>query len=94
MSTDDRFGMLALMAMTADSLRREALALSERERARLAADLLASLGDDSDADEDAETARVVWAEEIDRRAWAVIAGESETERWETTRQRIADELAG
>jgi putative addiction module component (TIGR02574 family) len=76
------------MAMTAGSQRCEALALSERERAMLAADLLASL------DEDTETARLVWAEEIERRTRAVMAGASQTEQWETVQQRLADELAG
>jgi len=80
------------MAMKADDLRREALALSDGERAALAADLLASL--DEPAGDDAETVRLAWAQEIERRAAIAITEESPTERWETVRQRIADELAG
>jgi hypothetical protein len=38
--------------------------------------------------------RVEWAEEIERRATMVIAGESPTEPWETARRRLVDELAG
>jgi len=79
------------MAMKAEDLRREALALTDGERADLAAELLASL---EQAEDDAEVVRVAWAEEIERRARMVIAGESATEPWETVRQRIVDELAG
>jgi hypothetical protein len=52
---------LVAMAMKADDLRREALGLSESERAALAADLLASL--DESAVEDAEAVRLAWAQE-------------------------------
>ena len=80
------------VAMKADDLRREALALSDGERAALAADLLASL--DEPAGEDAETVRLAWAQEIERRAVTAITGESQTEPWESVRQRIADDLSG
>lgn len=80
------------MAMKAEDLRREALALSDGERAALAADLLASL--DETASDDAETVRLAWAQEIERRAVIAITEESPTEPWETVRQRIADEFAG
>lgn len=78
--------------MKAEDLRRQALALTDGERADLAAELLASL--DEQAEDDAEVVRVVWAEEIERRARMVIAGESPTEPWEIVRQRLVDELAG
>lgn len=80
------------MAMKSDDLRREALALSDGERAALAADLLASL--DEPAGDDGETVRLAWAQEIERRAARAMTGESSAEPWETVRQRIADELAG
>jgi len=85
-------GTLAAMAMKAEDLWREALALTDDERADLAAELLASL--EEQTEDDAEVVRVVWAEEIEHRARMVIAGESATEPWETVRQRIVDELAG
>ncbi len=80
------------MAMKADDLWREALALSDDGRAALAADLLASL--DDPAGDDAETVRLAWAQEIECRAAIAMTGEYPTEPWETVRQRIADELAG
>lgn len=83
---------MVAMAMKADDLRREALALSDGERAALAADLLASL--DESAGEDAEALRLAWAQEIERRAVIAISGESQTEPWESVRLRIADDLAG
>lgn len=83
---------MVAMAIKADDLRREALALSDGERAALAADLLASL--DESAGEDAEAVRLAWAQEIERRAVIAISGESQTEPWESVRQRIADDLAG
>ena len=78
--------------MRAEDLRQQALALTDDERADLAAELLASL--EEQTDDDAEVVRVAWAEEIERRARMVIMGESPTEPWETVRQRIVDELAG
>ncbi len=80
------------MAMKAQDLRRQALALADDERADLAAELLASL--EADTDDDTEAVRVVWAEEVERRARMVIVGELPTESWETVRQRVIDELAG
>ena len=78
--------------MRAEDLRQQALALTDDERADLAAELLASL--EEQTDDDAEVVRVAWAEEIERRARMVIAGDSPTEPWETVRQGIVDELAG
>jgi phenylpyruvate tautomerase PptA (4-oxalocrotonate tautomerase family) len=80
------------MAVKAENLWREALALTDSERAGLAAELLASA--EEHTEDDPEVVRVAWAEEIERRAWMVIAGESSTEPWETARQRIVDELGG
>lgn len=85
-------GSLVAMAMKAEDLWREALALTDDERADLAADLLASL-EEQDED-DAGVVRVAWAEEIERRARMVLAGESPTESWEVVCQRLVDELAG
>ncbi len=79
------------MAMRTEEVRREALALTDEERAELAADLLASLDDAIGESDDA--LEVAWAEEIERRALAVISGETKVADWETVRESIVDELA-
>ena len=73
------------MAMRADDLLREALALSDGERARLAADLLASL---DEPDDDPDLVAAEWAEELRRRVDAIEAGASSSEPWETARERL------
>jgi hypothetical protein len=80
------------MVVEAGDLRRHVLALIDGERVDLAAELLASL--EEQAEDDAEVVGVAWAEEIERRARMVIAGESPTELWEIVRRRLVDELAG
>ncbi len=74
----------------AQTLLREALALSPDERADVAAELLASL--DEPPAEDPAAVQAAWAKEIDRRARRVLAGESEGEAWEDVRERIARRL--
>jgi putative addiction module component (TIGR02574 family) len=68
-------------------LREKALALSEEERAELAASLLQSL--DQDVDEDAEGA---WRKEIDRRVEKLNAGEAQTIPWEEVQSQMAERL--
>ena len=70
---------------------REALALPAEERADVAAELLASLEEPIPADDAA--AQAAWAQEIERRARRVIAGESAGEAWDDVRQRIERGLA-
>lgn len=72
-----------IMTKHADALVGEALRLSVRERARIAADLLASLDDGPDDDVEA-----AWAEEIERRARRVLAGEGTLESWPSVRDRL------
>lgn len=79
------------MASNAKIVLREALALSEHERADLVMDLLASL-DGMSADR-ADEVSVWWASEIERRARRVLDGETVGEDWETLRRRLSDELA-
>jgi putative addiction module component (TIGR02574 family) len=67
---------------------REALALPVKERADIAAQLLASL----EAADDPAEVEAAWAEEIERRARRVIAGESSGIPWEDVRQRAEAEL--
>ncbi len=61
----------------------EALQLTTKQRARLAAELLASI--DGHPDRDAELA---WAIEIERRAKRAIAGKSVGTDWAIARARI------
>jgi putative addiction module component (TIGR02574 family) len=65
----------------------QALQLTVEERAEVAAELLASV--DGEPDADAEQA---WAAEIERRAHRALSGESEGTDWETVRARIEAKL--
>ena len=78
--------------MKSEDLRREALALSEVERADLAAELLVSLEQPASPDDD--QVRSAWATEIERRARRVIDGGASSQSWPTVRQRLADSLNG
>jgi putative addiction module component (TIGR02574 family) len=77
--------------MTREALLQEALRLPRRERADVAAELLASL-DDELTDDPQELERA-WAAEIERRARRVLAGESPGTPWEEVKQRIEGRLA-
>ena len=76
------------MSTTADSILGTALSLPADDRARIAAELIASLDEGEDAD--VETA---WAAEIDRRIAEIESGEVETVSWEEARARIRSKLA-
>lgn len=78
------------MALRAQELLREALALPLNERADVAAELLASL-DDAAAEHPAEV-EAAWAAEIERRARRVMAGESIGIPWEDVRRRAEADL--
>ncbi|HET9225487.1 MAG TPA: addiction module protein [Thermoanaerobaculia bacterium] len=71
------------MTARAAHLVHEALQLTPQERAEMAAELLASLDEPEDADVEA-----AWAEEIERRARRVLAGESSGTDWAEARARI------
>jgi putative addiction module component (TIGR02574 family) len=73
--------------MSAEKLRKEALALPPDERAALARELLLSL--DEPADSGAEEA---WAEEIGRRAEAVANGTATLVDWNEAEKRITERL--
>ena len=73
--------------MSSDDLLPAALALSARERAKLARDLLESLHDDDDGDVEA-----AWVQEIDRRAQQVEDGTAELIEWGVAREEIAQRL--
>lgn len=78
------------MATKSEDLRREALGLSDVERADLAAELLVSL--ENPIDEDPWDARSLWRAQIEQRARRVIAGDVEGEDRHVVRQRLADAL--
>ena len=72
---------------TADEVLSEALALPIRDRARVAAALLASLdeGENTDADQ-------AWAAEIERRAEGVFSAPSHGSAWSDVRKRLIARL--
>jgi putative addiction module component (TIGR02574 family) len=78
------------MSPKAQELLREAMALPLKERADLAAELLASL-DDASAEDPAEV-EAAWAAEIERRARRVMTGETAGNPWEDVRRRAEAEL--
>jgi hypothetical protein len=67
----------------ADTLVDEALRLPVKDRAKIAAELLASL--DEGPDDDVEAA---WAEELGRRVERMRGGEAVFEDWATVRDRL------
>ena len=78
------------MTSRVQQLLREALELPLRERADVAAELLASL-DDAQAENPADV-EAAWAAEIERRARRVMSGESAGIPWEEVRRRAEAEL--
>ncbi|MEW6269190.1 MAG: addiction module protein [Thermodesulfobacteriota bacterium] len=76
------------MGRAAKKLLNQALELPTRERADLAAELIASL--DGPADPDVEAA---WAAEIERRATRVLSGESRGIPWDEVRRRAERDLS-
>ena len=74
------------MSTNADAVLKEALQLSESDRARIAAELLASLDPDVETrDSDA------WILEVERRAQAAIDGDPGLS-WHETRGRVEERL--
>jgi putative addiction module component (TIGR02574 family) len=72
--------------MSTDELLAEALRLSRDQRARVAAELLASL---EETDDDVATA---WADELLRRSRDIANGRVQAVPWETARAEILSEL--
>jgi putative addiction module component (TIGR02574 family) len=71
------------MSAKSDSVRDEALSLPEAERARLAAELLASL--DGEAEDGVEAA---WAAEVEKRRAQVERGEARLVPWEQVKAEV------
>ena len=76
------------MSTRADSILGTALTLPPDDRARIAAELIASLDEGEDRDVEA-----AWATEIERRISEIESGEAETVSWEEARARIRSKLA-
>lgn len=79
------------MSIDSDAVLREALTLPSRERAAVAAELLASL-DDLDA-QDPDTLRAAWAEELEERVRRARSGEDAGEPWPALRDRLRSNFA-
>ena len=75
------------MTKPAERVLSEALSLDTRERAEIAAELIASL--DGEPDEDVEAA---WAAEVERRVGEVEAGRATLVPWEDVERRIEREI--
>jgi putative addiction module component (TIGR02574 family) len=73
--------------MGSDEILPAALALSVKERAKLARELLESLHDADEGDVEA-----AWVDELDRRASEVEAGTAKLVDWEVAREEIAQRL--
>jgi putative addiction module component (TIGR02574 family) len=79
------------MSVDAQAVLREALTLPPRERAEVAAELLASL--DEPAAEGAEAVQAAWAEELEHRARRAQSGGDAGEPWESVRDRVRSKFA-
>ena len=77
------------MARTVDRVPGEALKLAPDERARIVAELLATLEPDTPSDQRTEAD---WVQELERRARAAIAG-SPGVPWTTARGQIQSRLS-
>jgi putative addiction module component (TIGR02574 family) len=77
------------MTKGAQSILLEVLRLNVRTRAKLAAEILASL--DGPADPEAADA---WEDEIQRRVNALESGTEKLESWENSKRRIAKDILG
>ena len=84
-------GYVLTMTDDAQMLLREALALSEEERAGLIAELLVSL--EGPAVDDEPAVERAWAEAVERRARRVLAGETSGEDWSSVRDRVRRALS-
>jgi putative addiction module component (TIGR02574 family) len=74
----------------AETVLQDALGLSDRERAEIAARLIESL----DAPSDADAAEIddAWSAEIERRCAALDAGTTGTTDWEDVRRQVEAEI--
>ncbi len=78
------------MTNAADRILQDALGLSDKERAEIAARLIESL--DADVGADVEGIEEAWAAEIERRCAALDAGKTGTTAWDEVRRQIEADL--
>ena len=78
-----RFAIMLKMSQRGRKLLHDAMDLPVSERAGLAADLLASLDGEPEADVEA-----AWASEIERRAREALANPDDDVAWETVRAEL------
>jgi hypothetical protein len=83
-------GYARRMTEHAQSLLREALSLSDDERADLIAELLVSL--EGPVVDDVAAVEQAWAEELETRARRVLAGPAQGEEWSQVRARLGRAL--
>jgi putative addiction module component (TIGR02574 family) len=83
-------GYARRMTKHAQALLREALSLSDDERAELIAELLVSL--EGPVVDDVEAVEQAWAEELETRARRVLAGPAQGEEWSQVRARLGRAL--
>ena len=76
-----------IMSELAEKLLNQALTLTAAERARLAAELIASVDGEPEAD-----AEAAWAAEIDRRVQRVESTGPRGDDWQTVHARVAAKL--
>jgi Putative addiction module component len=76
---------------SSQALLAEVLLLPIEDRAEVAAEILASL-DDASIDDEAQV-RLLWADEIAKRARRVVSGETEGIPWVNVKRRITDRLS-
>ena len=74
------------MTTRANRILKDALGLSEKERAEVAAQLITSL--DAAPSDDVDQVREAWAAEIERRCAALDAGTATTMDWDEAPRRV------
>lgn len=79
------------MATDPDTVLRDALTLPTRQRAEVAAELLASL--DEPVKNDPDAVRAAWVEELEHRARRALSGEDPGEPWPAVRDRVRSKFA-
>jgi putative addiction module component (TIGR02574 family) len=78
------------MSIDSEAVLRDALSLPSRDRAAVAAELLASL--DEPATDDADAVRDAWAQELEQRAQRAHSGKDAGQPWPHLRDRVRDAL--
>jgi hypothetical protein len=81
---------LVVMPIDSEAILREALTMPTRARARVAAELLASL--DEPAVDDADVVQAAWTEELEQRARRARSGDDAGEQWPMLRDRLRNKI--